>query len=408
MSLSATEHKVVSLLASRRSELVQDLAAWVAVPSQSGYATGLDTMRELLIARLRKLGATCELVPGDAAPLWLREGAASPGVAPPTLLARRWQSPGSRRVLLCGHIDTVHDHRGPFRELVIASDGMRAIGPGCADMKGGLLVAIAALEALDACGVSVPWGFAINSDEETGSFHSDRTLRQEAASGYVCGLVFEPAMPDGGLVVERPGSGQFMIECRGQAAHVGRDFAKGVSAVRALAEACTRTIDLADVARGILVNIGPLEGGPATNIVPDRALAWGNVRCFSASAEQAAREGLRSIEQRREQLPTTAVELIMNRPAKPRTPEVEHLALAARSAALDLGQELPFGVTGGVCDGNNLQAAGLPVIDTLGVHGGGLHTTDEWIELDSLVHRAQLAALLIMRLAQPSSNHTTH
>jgi glutamate carboxypeptidase len=201
-------------------------------------------------------------------------------------------------------------------------------------------------------------------------------------------------------VIERPGSGQFMIECRGRAAHVGRDFASGISAVRCLAEAVLRASDLADPAAGAIVSIGPLEGGSATNIVPDTARAWGNVRCFSEVAQQRVVEGLCALNADAGRLPSTRVELLFNRPAKPKTPRVEALALLARASAEDLGQSLPFGSTGGVCDGNNLQAGGLATIDTLGVRGGGLHTLDEWIELASLTERAELCAVLLQRIAQ--------
>jgi glutamate carboxypeptidase len=99
-----------------------------------------------------------------------------------------------------------------------------------------------------------------------------------------------------------------------------------------------------------------------------------------------------------EALPATMVFTSFNRPAKPLTPSVQKLADAARSAAEDLGQKLPFGATGGVCDGNILQDAGLAAIDTLGVRGGGLHTPEEWIEIPSLVERCQMLALLMARL----------
>jgi glutamate carboxypeptidase len=82
---------------------------------------------------------------------------------------------------------------------------------------------------------------------------------------------------------------------------------------------------------------------------------------------------------------------------------VERLAAIARGASEDLGRALPFGRTGGVCDGNNLQAAGLPTIDTLGVRGGNLHREDEWVDLDGLVDRAQLAALAALRIAAAAS-----
>src|SRR5690606_3909213 len=104
-----------------------------------------------------------------------------------------------------------------------------ARGPGAADMKGGVLIALCALEALDAAGVDLNWTVLLNSDEETGSFQSARVLR-EAAKQHDIGICVEPALPGGALAIERMGSGQFMIEVHGRSAHVGREFTKGVSA----------------------------------------------------------------------------------------------------------------------------------------------------------------------------------
>jgi glutamate carboxypeptidase len=397
--------------------MIDTLAADVAIPTGQRHAPGLARFAELLRDRFTALGASWEPIPGDPAPDWLREGhaAASGEVpsAPPMFIARRIHPRPAAKVLLCGHYDTVHDPAGPFQRLTISQDARTATGPGCADMKGGLLVALFALEALAATNVPVEWTFAIISDEETGTFHADRALRDLsnrcADEGYAAGLVFEPALPDGGLVIERPGSGQFMIECAGRAAHVGRDFANGVSAVQALAEAIVSAGHIADPAQGLILSIGPLEGGQATNIVPDRARAWGNVRCFTPVAQARAVERLLALERNHNTLPSTRVQSVFNRPAKPSSPRVMQLAALARDCQRDLYAagasqvpDLPFAKTGGVCDGNNIQAATdhrLPVIDTLGVRGGGLHTTDEWIELDSLVDRAQLVALLIERIA---------
>jgi glutamate carboxypeptidase len=233
------------------------------------------------------------------------------------------------------------------------------------------------------------------SDEETGTFANDAALRAEAKAGYRAGLIFEPALPDGSLVIERPGSGQFVIEVEGKAAHVGRDFAKGVSAVTELARAILACDAIANVEQGRIVSVGPLEGGTATNVVPDRAVAWGNMRFMSDEAQRAIEAGLRTIE--KQGMPSVRVKSIINRPRKPATDAVKAMAQLAQQCASDLGQTMGLGTTGGVCDGNNLQAGGLPVIDTLGVRGGGLHTTSEWVEISSLVERAQLAALMMMR-----------
>lgn len=385
---------------SAAAQTLADLTRLVAIPTGGGHAAGLDECRGILNDRLAKLAGPAvrtELVAGDPRPAWLdHSGNTSRDSAPPPTAIIR--TPGdSGRVLLCGHIDTVHDPAGAFRELTIDSSGTRALGPGAADMKGGILIAVLALEALAAAGIRGPWTFVLNSDEETGSYCSDRALRRAASiPGTLAGLVFEPALPDGSLVIRRPGSGQFVLTAQGKAAHVGRDFTSGKNAIAALSQAVLDITAHADASAGRIVNVGVIRGGSATNIVPDAATAWGNVRYDSPEAEQrlaAALDALNTAD-----LPRVAVERSFARPAKPTTPAVEKLALLARSAAEELGQKLPFGTTGGVCDGNNLQAAGIPVIDTLGVRGGGLHTTDEWIEIPSLAERAKLAASLIAKL----------
>ena len=269
-------------------------------------------------------------------------------------------------------------------------------------MKGGLVIALHALETLEAVGVRANWTVFLNADEETGTYHSDAALRGAAAEHDI-GLALEPALAGGELAIERMGSGQFMLEARGRAAHVGRSFADGVSAVTALAERLVRIAELADVRAGRILSVGPLEGGSAANAVPERARAWGNARFATPEASTELQVALDDLATAHNECvdrrAAVRVRYSFNRPAKPRTPAVERLALAARAAAEDLGQPLPFASTGGVCDGNIMQDAGLPTIDTLGVRGGGLHTPQEWIELPSLVERCQLLAVLIARLA---------
>lgn len=398
--LTEVEQRIADAAFRRAARLRDDLARWVAIPTGFNHRAGLDAMRGELVSRLELLGAVTTLIPGDIKPEWLSQGESGDTTIdpPPTAVCRRSSSThGKARVLLCGHLDTVHDPRGPFRELIASTDGARATGPGCADMKGGIAIAVGAIEILHEAGIDLAWTFVLNSDEETGSYASDRALR-DAAPGHDVGLVFEPALPDGSLVIERPGSAQFMIECTGRAAHVGRDFASGVSAVNEIARRVLEVAAIPDASRGIVASIGPMHGGHATNVVPDHARVWGNAR-FPTNrdgAEVAAK--LDAMATPQGAMPATRVHQSMNRPAKPLTPRVERLAMMARDAAADLGQQLPFGKTGGVCDGNNLQAEGLPVIDTLGVRGGGLHTPQEWIELASLAERCALAAVLLSRL----------
>jgi glutamate carboxypeptidase len=393
MSLSTTERRVADSVAERADALLSDLAWHVAQPTGGGNLDAIEGSRAAIVRRLERLGASTKRTPGDERPAWL----GAPGPVTDSTLTRFGGGTGPR-VLIAGHLDTVHDPQGPFLTLHDRGDGT-ATGPGCVDMKGGLVIAMHALELLAEAGVERRWSFFLNADEETGTYCSGGALRS-ASGEHDLGIALEPALPGGELAIERGGSGQFMVEIEGRSAHVGRAFAEGVSAVTALGGVLVRLGAMAEPGRGRIVNVGPISGGHATNVVPDRAVAWGNVRFGDDAAGDALRREIASLATAGEGLPRVRVATSFNRPAKPVTPATERLGLAARVVAEDLGQRLPFARTGGVCDGNTMQAAGLPTIDTLGVRGGGLHTPGEWIELRSLVERCQLLAVLLMRLGQ--------
>jgi len=402
LELTTQERRACTLIQERSAFLLEDLRLHVQTPTGPGGGEGIDTSRSIFTERMRKLGADCTLIEGDERPSWLR-GNVGDDVPPTTVLARA--RPDAPRVLIAGHLDTVHPANGPFQTLDIAEDGKTAVGPGCVDMKGGLVIAACALECLEAAGAPANWTFLLNADEETGSYHSERALREQAKL-HDFGIALEPALPDGELAIERMGSGQFMIEARGRSSHVGRDFRGGVSAVTALARAMVAVGEMADPTKpeSYIMSIGPIEGGSATNAVPDHAAAWGNARYPNAITASEMGDRLDALATAHAECESDQAAVVVhrsfNRPAKPRIAETESLAMHARGVAEALGQSLPFASTGGVCDGNILQDAGLPTIDTLGVRGGGLHTPSEWIELDSLVERCQLLAVLISRLSR--------
>lgn len=392
--LTESERRVCEVIAGKRDALLEDLRLHVGMPTGGGNLKAIERSRVLLTDRLSAIGATTLVTPGDPRPAWL-----GPQLQiPPSTLSSRLL-PGVPSVLIAGHLDTVHDPEGPFRELTVASDGKTATGPGCVDMKGGLVIAVAALEALAEAGVGCSWSFFLNADEETGTYHSQRALR-EASRRHDFGLAVEPALSKGELAIERVGSGQFLVEVHGKAAHVGRAFTEGVSAVTKLGEVLVRIGAMPQPERGMVANVGPLVGGKAANAVPDYASAFGNVRFPDEDVSRELAAMLDALATPGEGLPKVRVHRCFNRPAKPETPPTRALAERARAVTEDLGQSLPFARTGGVCDGNIMQDEGLPTIDTLGVRGGGLHTPDEWIDLSSLVERCQLLAVLVMRLCQ--------
>ncbi len=407
MRLNELEQRLCTRIAAQETSLFQQLCDHVAIPTGSGHTPGLDNYRAIMIERLEALGADVRLEPGDPRPDWLtypRTHATDPSASPPTVIASRASGGDGPRILIAGHLDTVHDPRGSFQTVKHRPDDEGfAIGPGVVDMKGGVLIAITALEALAAEGVEINWTVLLNSDEETGSFHSAAALRDQATK-HDYGIATEPALPDGSLAVERLGSGQFMIEVFGKSAHAGRAFADGVSAVNALAKILLDVAVLADADAGKIVNVGPIQGGTVTNAVPDYAACWGNVRFKTPEQGDELAAALEAFATDEDAMPRVVVHRAWSRPAKPLIPDVEALALRARQAAEDLGQSLPFASTGGVCDGNILQGAGLPTIDTLGVRGGDLHQPTEFIEIASLVERAQLMAVFLSRLGAPTAS----
>lgn len=401
MSLNALEQTIRERVRSRGDALQRDLAEHVAIATGRNHTAGLDAYRSIIVNRLTALNVSAEHHPADERPWWLETNATPDSAMPPlgeVVTVSHTGASSTPRVLIAGHLDTVHDPHGPFQQMKINDDGVTATGPGVVDMKGGVLIAVTALEVLAECGVELNWTVLLNSDEETGSFGSARHLR-EAARKHDIGIAIEPALADGSLAIERMGSGQFMIEVFGQSAHVGREFTKGISAVTKLGSILTALAKMADPEQGRIVNVGPIKGGGATNVVPEYAACWGNARYVDPQAGDDLGAMIDALATDADALPRVVVHRQWNRPAKPLNDAVQQFAETIRRVAEDLGQELPFASTGGVCDGNIMQDAGLPTLDTLGVRGGNLHRPDEFIELASLVERCELLAVLLARLA---------
>ena len=365
----------------------------VELESPSSDANALDRALTWIEGALAGLGASIERMPasGKQGGLGAPDGSAQgAGIT----VAKRGAD-DHRRMLLCVHLDTVHAH---WPGATWTEVGSRVVGPGVADMKGGVLVVLLALRALRTAGVDdLSWTVVATTDEETGSWAS-RDALAALAPGHAAAFIPEPAMPDGSVVVQRPGSARVGIDVFGRAAHAGRDAANGISAVTALCEAVAAAARLADPPRRI-VNMARLVGGEATNIVPDRASAEGNIRWQSEADGQALMAGLRALGRGGpDDLPHVVVDIRVNRPVKERSDAVEALVRCMQDASGVLGLQVGAGFTGGVSDGNIVQAAGVPTIDGMGVRGGNLHRSDEFAELDSLGERAALLALTMLRV----------
>jgi glutamate carboxypeptidase len=190
------------------------------------------------------------------------------------------------------------------------------------------------------------------------------------------------------------------VVVRGRAAHVGRDFAAGRNAVVAAARLVAAFDRLNGAREGVIVNVGRIAGGGALNVVPDLAIVALNVRCDGAEDQAALEREIASIVagEHRDGL---EVELHgrFTAPPKPLDEPTTALLQAIAECGGELGVKISWRATGGVSDGNRLAAAGVTTVDTLGPCGGDIHSPGEYLILDSLVERARLATLVLLRLA---------
>lgn len=372
---------------------------WSAINTGTGNLPGLADQAALLADALSALPGTVTCEEGAQAQAIAPDGTAHP-VGHGRHLVLRVRPDATRRVLLTGHMDTVFPPDHPFQTCGWIGDGILG-GPGVADMKGGIAVLLAALSAFEGDAVALQMGYDVllNADEEAGS-PSSAPLIAALAQGKRAALTYEPsALPDGTLAGERPGSGNWSIVITGRSAHAGRNPQDGRNAIVA---AAALVLGLKGLERdGLTVNPARIDGGSAVNVVPDRAVVRFNARAWNAPAFEDFLHSLNSLIAEVSQRHEVAIHLhgAVGRPPKPLDPASLALFELVRRCGAALGQTVAWQRTGGVCDGNNIAACGVPVVDTLGVRGGAIHSPDEYLIVSSLAERAALSALLLRRLA---------
>jgi glutamate carboxypeptidase len=384
----------------QQADMVETVTEWSKVNSGSRNLDGLARMEALVLAAFEPLGAEVELIP-------LPDGEAvdADGNVVPVKNGRAirlFKRPGAnRRVLMTGHTDTVFAAGHAFQQPVWLDDNTLN-GPGVADMKGGILVMLNALKAFEETPLaeSVGWEVLLSPDEETGSLATAPILAERAKAADI-GMTYEPALADGTLAGARKGSGNYTLVVRGKAAHAGREFHAGRNAVVALSEMIGKLSALTDGRPELTVNPAVISGGVAPNVVPDMAWCRFNVRLkepedaawFEAEVQKIvaaceARDGY-----------SVLLHGGINRPPKALSEANIKLMDTIRACGAELGIAIDYVPTGGCCEGNNLAAAGLPNVDTLGVRGGMIHSDQEFVCVDSFAERARLSALILFAFA---------
>ena len=400
MDTTALSSEVLAILDhAAAAPMREQVLDWAAINSGTGNLAGLATMAGRLADAFAVLPGDLRLV--DPAPVDAVDTSGNAyDIQRGQHLHLSVRPDAPLRVLLTGHMDTVFAASHPFQASRWIDDDTLN-GPGTADMKGGIAVILAALSALETSPLAPRIGYevVINSDEETGS-HASAVLLASAAAGKLAALTYEPALPDGTLAGARPGSGNFSIIVTGRAAHAGRNPDDGRNALLAAADLALR---LAALKRpGLSVNPAKIDGGGPNNVVPDSAILRVNLRPMTpelmVEAEAAIDAAIAAVA--RDHDVTLHRHGGFNRPPKPMDAKAERLFALVRDCGAALGIPIAWRATGGVCDGNNIAACGVPVVDTMGPRGGAIHSDEEFLIVSSLPERAQLSALTLLRLAE--------
>ncbi len=376
---------LIKYISEKQFDMQKGVRNLVEVESGSYDKFGVDQIGNILADELKKIDFKVESVPQDNLG---------------NIFIGRRLGMGKGRALILGHLDTVWPKgtlkEWPFTEI----QGGLGTGPGVGDMKGGLIVAITALQALDACRLfnleSI--SFLLIPDEELGSTFSRPIIESEGGKANWA-FVMEPARSDGGLVTSRGGVGAIYFQARGRTAHCGGNYSYGISAVRELARMVERIECLSNPEEESILNVGLFRGGEARQVVPGEAEIHIDLRAPNNEEANKLLAQLKEIAGNPVN-PQVKVSLTggLTRPAYHRTDGILSLYQRASAIAREMGIALPEVHSRAGSDANLIAGQGTPVLDGLGPVAWDVCTRRERISLASLGERAILLAHLLAGL----------
>jgi len=387
MTATAPQEKAITdWLAAQKEAMLALLAEIVNIDSGSYDKSGVDAVGARFIRFFHEHGIEVSHEPSE------RFGDA--------IHVRLDSKPSNERpIVLMGHRDTVFPKgeaaRRPFR-----IEGGRAYGPGVVDMKGGLVLNAFVLAAFKRFGgAPAPLAALITSDEEIASPFS-RPIIERVGRAARCVFNSEPGRPSGNVVTGRKGGVFLSLEVAGRAAHSGGNFEKGISAIGELAHKIVAMHKLTDLAAGVTVNVGLVSGGQSVNTTAPHAEAQIDLRYVRPEQRAPALAALQRIVDAATVAGTTSRLEIRGEflPVTGATPEAEALFACYQGAAADAGLEVAGEFSGGCADSGFTSAVGCPTLCGVGPVGANAHTAEEYLEVDTLVPRAQAMALAILRL----------
>ena len=362
-------------------DLKQLLKTLVETESPSHDKAAVDRVGAIVAEEARKLGAHVEIIPNREAGdhVLARFGRGSTGE-------------GKKPILLLCHMDTVFPlgtlPKMPYREV----DG-KIFGPGALDMKSGIVISLAAIEAAQKQALTRPVTLLCTSDEEIGS-ETSRALIESLAKESELVLVLESALVDGSLKTWRKGVGEFSIKTKGRAAHAGGDHEKGRNAIEEMAHQVIAIQKLTDYSRQTTLNVGVIQGGTVSNVVPEEAVIRVDVRVMQPGEWERLEAEMKKLQP---VLDGTSIEITggLNRPPMPFDETMRVTFDKAKSIAAQIDMELKAGGTGGSSDANFVAPLGIPVLDGMGAVGEGYHSDREYIFAESMEQKIRLISSLL-------------
>jgi glutamate carboxypeptidase len=387
-AIQQRERAVLDWLADQREAMLKLLETLVNTDGGSYDKAGVDHVGAHLRTFLEGQGITCETLPnerfGDALRATVANGAGGAGA--------------NSTVVLMGHRDTVFPKGEPTRRPFKIEGGL-AYGPGVADMKAGLVMNAFVLSAFKRNGgAPAPLVGLFTSDEEIGSPACRPVIEAEARRARA---VFnsEPGRPGNKVVTGRKGGIFSRLQVTGKAAHSGANFGAGISAIEELAQKIIRLHAVTDLDKGTTVNVGVISGGQTVNTVAPWAACELDVRFVTPADRDAAMRKIREIVET-SFVPGTSAALEIAGEFLPlvESPHSQKLFQLYAACSEELGTPSPSEFTGGCADSGFAAAVGAPVICAVGPVGGKAHSPEEYLEIDTLVPRAQALALSVMRL----------
>ena len=383
---SAEAQRRLAYFNERRDEIISSIRELVEIESPSDNKTAVDRLSEAVAKKFSQLSGKVRIHPAKDFGNHLQVDFPVKSTAKP--------------VLLLGHYDTVYP-LGTLATMPCRVVDNKLTGPGVLDMKSGIALMLHALAALQDWhkeewhgGLPRPVTVLLVSDEEVGS-NSSRAITESLAKKAAAVLGLEPAYGfQGAVKTARKGVGEYLVKVTGKASHAGLDFQKGANAILELARQIEKISSFTDLKKGLTVNVGIVNGGSRTNVVPAEAAAQVDVRIARIKEAAGIDKKMRSLRpfNRKCKIEITGG---INRPPMERTAGVAALYAQASAIARELGWKLGEAAVGGGSDGNFTAGLGIPTLDGLGAVGDGAHAPHEHILISELPRRAALIAGLI-------------